>query len=283
MLIVRSPVRISFGGGGTDLPSYFEKYGGAVLSTLARVGSSRKTSGRFKSFELESLLACRRSWNTHAAPNRHDSKVFIADPGSADPTDLAGSLSTSRNRRNSRKRPCARQAVREFSESYSNGIEVCLSEEPLLLGSAGTLLTNRAWLGSRSPFLVFYSDVLTYANLVRMLEHHKTCSQVATLGVCEVSDPTRCGIVTIDEKNVVREFVEKPQKPSSNLAFSGIIVCEPSLLDFIPNQIPADIGFHVLPKLVRRMAAYRISDYLLDIGTPETYKAAQLDWPGIVD
>jgi D-glycero-alpha-D-manno-heptose-7-phosphate kinase len=26
-------VRISFGGGGTDLPAYFEKYGGAVLST----------------------------------------------------------------------------------------------------------------------------------------------------------------------------------------------------------------------------------------------------------
>jgi D-glycero-alpha-D-manno-heptose-7-phosphate kinase len=33
MLIGRSPVRISFGGGGTDLPSYFEQFGGAVLST----------------------------------------------------------------------------------------------------------------------------------------------------------------------------------------------------------------------------------------------------------
>lgn len=33
MLIVRSPVRISFGGGGTDLPAYYQKYGGAVLST----------------------------------------------------------------------------------------------------------------------------------------------------------------------------------------------------------------------------------------------------------
>jgi D-glycero-alpha-D-manno-heptose-7-phosphate kinase len=33
MLIVRSPVRISFGGGGTDLPTYYEKYSGAVLST----------------------------------------------------------------------------------------------------------------------------------------------------------------------------------------------------------------------------------------------------------
>lgn len=32
MLIVRSPVRISFGGGGTDLPAYYEQFGGAVLS-----------------------------------------------------------------------------------------------------------------------------------------------------------------------------------------------------------------------------------------------------------
>src|SRR6476469_7167558 len=32
VLIVRSPVRISFGGGGTDLPAYYEQYGGAVLS-----------------------------------------------------------------------------------------------------------------------------------------------------------------------------------------------------------------------------------------------------------
>jgi D-glycero-alpha-D-manno-heptose-7-phosphate kinase len=33
MLIVRSPVRISFGGGGTDLPAYYQQCEGAVLST----------------------------------------------------------------------------------------------------------------------------------------------------------------------------------------------------------------------------------------------------------
>src|SRR5262245_57057775 len=33
MLIVRSPVRISFGGGGSDTPAFYEKFGGAVLST----------------------------------------------------------------------------------------------------------------------------------------------------------------------------------------------------------------------------------------------------------
>jgi D-glycero-alpha-D-manno-heptose-7-phosphate kinase len=32
LLIVRSPVRISFAGGGTDLPTYYEQFGGAVLS-----------------------------------------------------------------------------------------------------------------------------------------------------------------------------------------------------------------------------------------------------------
>lgn len=33
LLITRAPVRISFGGGGTDLPVYYEQYGGMVVST----------------------------------------------------------------------------------------------------------------------------------------------------------------------------------------------------------------------------------------------------------
>ncbi len=33
MLIARAPVRISFAGGGTDLPAYYEEFGGCVIST----------------------------------------------------------------------------------------------------------------------------------------------------------------------------------------------------------------------------------------------------------
>jgi len=33
MLIARAPLRISFAGGGTDLPAYYERYGGVVVST----------------------------------------------------------------------------------------------------------------------------------------------------------------------------------------------------------------------------------------------------------
>lgn len=32
MIITRSPLRITFGGGGTDLPSYYRRYGGFVIS-----------------------------------------------------------------------------------------------------------------------------------------------------------------------------------------------------------------------------------------------------------
>ena len=33
MIIARTPLRMSFVGGGSDLPSYYQKYGGAVIST----------------------------------------------------------------------------------------------------------------------------------------------------------------------------------------------------------------------------------------------------------
>jgi D-glycero-alpha-D-manno-heptose-7-phosphate kinase len=32
MIIVRSPLRITLGGGGTDLPSYYRNHGGALIS-----------------------------------------------------------------------------------------------------------------------------------------------------------------------------------------------------------------------------------------------------------
>ena len=32
MLLIRAPLRVSFGGGGTDLPAYYERHGGLVIS-----------------------------------------------------------------------------------------------------------------------------------------------------------------------------------------------------------------------------------------------------------
>lgn len=172
------------------------------------------------------------------------------------------------------------QAVREFLRSNGDGLRVDISEEPALLGSAGTLRANRDWVSAEPFFWVFYADVLTRADLGRMLRFHLEHRQAATLGVYAVPDPSRCGVVVPDEYDMVREFVEKPSVPVGNLAFAGVMLAGPELLDAVPDKIPCDLGFDVLPQLVGRMAAYPISEYLLDIGTPENYRAAQQGWRG---
>jgi mannose-1-phosphate guanylyltransferase len=91
-----------------------------------------------------------------------------------------------------------------------------------------------------------------------MLAFHHSRGQIATIGVYEVPDPWRCGIVQVDERGVVLDFVEKPQAPVGNLAFSGLMLATPALLDVIPDASPVDLGFHVLPQIVGRMAAYRL-------------------------
>jgi mannose-1-phosphate guanylyltransferase len=170
--------------------------------------------------------------------------------------------------------------VRQFIEKNRNGLKVHLYEEETLLGSAGTLLANRRWVREETSFWVFYADVLTTADMNHMLDFHRRRGRPATIGVYEVPDPTRCGIVQTDDEGIVQDFVEKPTVPFSNLAFSGLMLATPLLLDVIPKQSPVDLGFHVLPRLIGRMAAYRISDFLIDIGTMETYRTAQLTWPG---
>ncbi len=171
--------------------------------------------------------------------------------------------------------------VRTALTKKEHGLKVCVSEEPVLLGSAGTLVANRDWVASEPEFWVLYADVLTNLDFPQMLTFHRKSRPAATLGLYRVDNPSRCGIVGFDENNVVREFVEKPAQPKSNWAFSGILLGTPELLEAIPRDMPADLGFNVLPKLVNRMLAYPISEYLVDIGTMETYQSAQTNWPGL--
>ncbi len=172
-------------------------------------------------------------------------------------------------------------AVRAFLQAHSDGLKIRITEEEQLLGSAGTLRANRDWIGSDDCFWVLYADVLTNMELAPMLEFHRGRDQLATLGVYEVPDPRRCGVVRVDRSQIIREFVEKPANPPSNLAFSGILLATPTLLDAIPLVTPADLGLHVFPKLAGKVSAYATGDYLIDIGTRENYEQAQRTWPGL--
>jgi len=170
-------------------------------------------------------------------------------------------------------------AVKAFVSRWRDGVRVSVVEEQELYGSAGTLAANRAWVEHDDRFWIFYADVLTNTDLAAMLAfHQERC--VATLGLYAVPDPQRCGIATLDADSMISSFVEKPTTPAGDLAFAGLLLATPDLLDSIPRKCGADIGFDVLPRLVGRMRGYKIPEFVLDIGTRENYEAAQKLWPG---
>ena len=173
------------------------------------------------------------------------------------------------------------QLIEQHLKRSGSPVDVRLVREDQLLGSAGTVAANRAWVGSDSAFWILYSDVLTNTDLNRMNEFHSRHGAVATLGLYQVPDPSRCGVAIMDHKGVIIDFEEKPQIPRSSWVFSGLIVADRRLFDVIPPGIPADLAFDVLPRLLGEMRGYPIEDYLLDIGTMSNYQKAQVMWPGL--
>ena len=184
---------------------------------------------------------------------------------------------------------CRRSGIDEVSinlHAHADKVRAALSgrsgvritEEPSLLGSAGTVLMNRGWIEDEDCFWVLYADVLTNMDLNRMFVSR---SHDITIGVHQIKgDPRRCGVVNFDGDFVVQGFEEKPADPKSNWAFSGVMIATPGILESIPQRFPSDLGFDVLPQYVGRITAYPITEFLTDIGTMENYRAAQTDWPG---
>ena len=174
------------------------------------------------------------------------------------------------------------ERVREYLTSYQGPVQVTMTQESELLGSAGTLHVNRSFVERESEFAILYADVLTNCRFDQMLEFHRRVGALATVGTYRVPNPAHCGIIATDEMGRIVEFMEKPKLPKLDTAFSGVLIGGPALLDKLPNKVPADIGFDILPNLVGEMFAFPITDYVLDIGTIEKYEQAQREWPGFV-
>jgi mannose-1-phosphate guanylyltransferase len=171
--------------------------------------------------------------------------------------------------------------VEKHLQQNGSSVSVRVVHEEHLLGSAGTIAANRDWICSDPAFWILYADVLTTTDLQRMAEFHFLRGAVATVGLYQVPDPSRCGVALTDSSGIITGFEEKPKNPRSNWVFSGLMLAGPRLFDFIPPHTPADIGFDVLPRLLGKLQAYHINNYLLDIGTMPNYQRAQNTWPGM--
>jgi mannose-1-phosphate guanylyltransferase len=151
--------------------------------------------------------------------------------------------------------------------------------EPELLGSAGTLAANRAWVGGEEMFLACYADNLTDFDLSSLIKTHREHGAIATLTVFHSKHPSAGGVVELDASGTVVGFAEKPANPVSDLVNAGMYAFHPDVLDEIGGPPPRDIGYGVLPRLVGRAKAIPVEGYFRDIGTTDAYERARQEWP----
>jgi glucose-1-phosphate thymidylyltransferase len=100
-------------------------------------------------------------------------------------------------------------------KNYSLPAEFILQAEPKGLGHAVSLGLN----SNDREVLVILGDTIFEADLKHVLSSTRTTA----LGVKEVPDPRRFGVVETDDGRVAR-LVEKPDEPKSNLVLVGIYV-----------------------------------------------------------
>ena len=164
-----------------------------------------------------------------------------------------------------------------FGDGHRWNLNLRYSVEERLLGSAGGVKRLQSFFDD--TFVVYYGDVLTWADLRPMIAFHQQARVPATMGLYRVPDPWNRGVVQLDERGTIVRFEEKPPRNQvfSNLANAGIYVLEPSILARIPPDQVYDFGHDVFPDLLAAgipVAGYVIEEFLIDIGLPEKYKEA---------
>lgn len=168
-----------------------------------------------------------------------------------------------------------------FGTGTDLGMAISYSHEPELLGTAGGVKNNAAFLGG-DTFLVMSGDALTDIDLTGLLAAHRRTGSIATLAVKEVADPSLYGVVVADDDERVVGFQEKPsaEEARSRLCNCGIYVFEPEILSHIPDGQFDDFGRRLFPDLLHRRIPFhihRIEEYWSDVGNLREYLRGNVD------
>ena len=156
-------------------------------------------------------------------------------------------------------------------------------------GTANAIYQNMEYIDSCNPeyVLILSGDHVYKMDYAAMLKYHKENNADATIAVLEVpvEDASRFGIMNADENDKIYEFEEKPEHPKSNLASMGIYIftwsnLRKALIEDEKIHPDSDFGKHIIPKMLgenQSLYAYRFKDYWKDVGTIESYWAANME------
>lgn len=111
------------------------------------------------------------------------------------------------------------------------GVNFEYAEQPYPGGLAQAFLIGEEFIGEDSVCLVLGDNIFYGQSFSRMLAQAKDLADkdTATLFAYAVKDPERYGVVTFDKEDKPVNIIEKPLKPESNYAVTGLY--------FYPNDV----------------------------------------------
>lgn len=174
------------------------------------------------------------------------------------------------------------ELIREYFRSGRDfGVRITYSLEEELLGTAGGMKQVEPFFKGKTV-LVISGDALTDLNLLHFYRFHKEKGALATLALKKVADPTKYGVVTLNEQKAILAFQEKPaaDEAISNLANTGIYLFEPAIFNHIPASTFSDFGRQIFPLLLEQgepVMGYPMREYWCDIGDLTVYREAHYD------
>ncbi|OHA49524.1 MAG: hypothetical protein A2991_04225 [Candidatus Terrybacteria bacterium RIFCSPLOWO2_01_FULL_58_14] len=153
-------------------------------------------------------------------------------------------------------------------------------EEIEPMGTWGALIGSAHFVRNEE-FFVTNGDELKRVDLKAMREFHRAHGAPATIALVEHPEPKNYGVAVMDGQRI-REFVEKPEHPPTNLISSGLYLFTPEVFAYHDFSRPkfAMLEHDLFPKLAAegKLHGFPYRGQWYDCGTFERWQKAIEEW-----
>lgn len=122
------------------------------------------------------------------------------------------------------------------------GINLSYSLQPSPDGLAQAFIIGEEFIGTDSVCLVLGDNIFYGQGFTPMLKQATSCESGATVFGYQVKDPERFGVVQFDEHRRVISIEEKPKKPKSHFAVTGLYFYDNSVIELAKKVKPSSRG-----------------------------------------
>lgn len=122
------------------------------------------------------------------------------------------------------------------------GINLSYKIQPSPDGLAQAFILGEDFIGQDSVCLVLGDNIYYGQGFSTMLRKAVENNEGATVFGYQVKDPSRFGVAEFDKDKKVISIEEKPQKPKSNYAVTGLYFYDNSVIEIAKNVIPSHRG-----------------------------------------